>query len=345
MRDILEELTAWSEVGRRFAVARLLQTWGSAPRRPGATMIVDGEGRVAGSVSGGCIEGSVIETARSVLADGVAREITFGVDDEKAWSVGLSCGGEVTVWVEPAWSETAALAWDAIRHAVTAARPVILVTRIKPAPPAMWVLDPAGSEVPGEAGPAPAPAVIESAREAYAARASRVLELDAERFFLHVLPRPDRLLVVGAGHIAVHLVALAREVGFETVVIDPRKTFAQHVRFPVPPDRLLDDWPDQVLPSLNVDEDCYAVLLTHDPKIDDPALYHLLRSPAAYIGALGSRRTHGKRVERLRNAGFSEADVQRIQGPVGLDIGAANPAEIALSILAAVIARKRQKAS
>lgn len=346
MHDIWNTMGTWLAEGKSIAMARVLQTWGSAPRRPGAAMIVDADGNVAGSVSGGCIEGAVIEEALSVLKSGTPRKISFGVDDEKAWTVGLSCGGEVAVWVEPHWIYTGragdAEAWGAVETAVHKKRPVVVATRLDAAAPTHLVVDPDREAVGSWEGSLEA--VLSGAREAYARRTSLVMQVEDADVFYHVMPRPDSLLIVGAGHIAVHLVAIAKELGFDCVVIDPRKIFANNLRFPVPPDRMHTCWPEEVMPEMDLHGDTYAVLLTHDPKIDDPALHVLLRSPVAYIGALGSRKTHTKRSERLRESGFTKEEIGRIRGPVGVSIGAASPAEIAVSIMAEIIATKRKRA-
>jgi len=309
-------------------------------------MIVDSEGNVAGSVSGGCIEGAVIEEALGVLKSGVPRKVIFGVDDEKAWTVGLSCGGEISVWVEPHWINTGragdAEAWGAVETAIHKNRPVVVATRLDAALPAHLAVDPESQAVGSWDGPLEA--VLAGAQEAYAQRTSSVETIEDAEIFYHVMPRPDMLVIVGAGHIAVHLVAIAKELGFECVVIDPRKVFANNLRFPVTPDRMLTGWPEEVMPEMNFHDDSYAVLLTHDPKIDDPALHILLRSPVAYVGALGSRRTHTKRRERLEEMGFTKEEIGKIRGPVGLSIGAASPAEIAISIMAEIIATKRKRA-
>jgi xanthine dehydrogenase accessory factor len=200
---------------------------------------------------------------------------------------------------------------------------------------------PDGSTV-GDFGGATAEGV-QAALAAYADRESREVELAGEPVFIQVFPRKDQLLIIGAAHATLALVAFARQLRFETIVIDPRKVFSDASRFSPPPDRLLQEWPQDVLPGLGLNEDTYAVLLTHDPKIDDPALHRLLRSPVAYIGALGSRRTQEKRRERLRKQGFSEEEIGRIHGPVGLDIGAQTPDEIALSVIAEVVRAKNER--
>ena len=177
--------------------------------------------------------------------------------------------------------------------------------------------------------------------EAYRARESRPVECAAGKGFAHVLPRKDQLLIVGAAHIAVSLVRQARLFGFEITVIDPRGVFAAENRFPVPPDHLHIVWPQEIFPDLDLHEDTYAVLLTHDPKIDDPATHALLKSKVKYIGALGSQKTQAKRRARLEGAGFAKEDISRIHGPIGLPIGAATPDEIALSVMAEIIQVKR----
>jgi len=177
--------------------------------------------------------------------------------------------------------------------------------------------------------------------ENYQHRQNEQVLLEDEPVFVQVFPPKGRLIIIGAGHISVPLVKFARELDFEVVIIDPRKIFAAADRFPVPPDDLLHQWPQEALPQMDLNEETCAVLLTHDPKIDDPALHLLLNSKARYIGALGSGKTHQKRCERLQEAGFSEAAIERIRGPVGLDIGAGTPAEIALSIIAEIVKVKR----
>lgn len=343
MHDIWPTMEQWIAEGRQIAMARVLQAWGSAPRRAGATMLVDGAGRVAGSVSGGCVEGAVVETAASIVEGAPATRLSFGVEDEEAWSLGLSCGGAIAVFVEPHWVSTSQPenrdTWAAVKQAHDQNEPLVVVTRIDPAPVVHAAVSPGGRLLGGSANlPGDLLPLVDAS---LGERRCRVHETSSGSWFLHVLPRKDLLLIVGAGHIAVCLVELARGMGFETVVIDPRCTFADTMRFSVQPNRLIAEWPQQALDRLNVHGDAYAVVLTHDPKIDDPALHRLLRSDACYIGALGSRRTHEKRCARLEKAGFSPDDIGRIHGPVGVDIGAASPAEIALSILAEIVSVKR----
>jgi xanthine dehydrogenase accessory factor len=339
MKDIFQEISGWIAGEEKFAFATVIKTWGSAPRQPGAAMAVTQDLRVAGSVSGGCIEGAVIEEAQKVWEDGKPRLLNFGVSDETAWSVGLSCGGKVEVWVEPhiAFSadKTEKRIWQTLEKVIRQNQPCILLTRLISEKHDHLLVFPDGSQI-GDWAYLNA-AANRRALENYARRETERVLIDGEPVFVQVFPRQDRLLIIGAGHISVPLVKFAKELDFELVVIDPRKIFAAAGRFPVSPDKLLHQWPQEALSQVDLNEETCAVLLTHDPKIDDPALHILLNSKVVYIGALGSRKTHQKRCERLRKAGFSEETIARIRGPVGLDIGAKNPTEIALSIIAEIV--------
>ena len=345
MRDIWQDLIEWTKAGKLFAIARVVQTWRSAPRSAGAGMLVDEAMCVSGSVSGGCIEGAVIEEALEVLQSGTPRKLTSGVEDELALSVGLSCGGQVSVFVEPHWAfaedSGTQVVWDALQQCLRDNEPAVLLTRMSGQGPRHLLVRPENSTA-GDWGMAQEEAE-RLAREAYDQREPEVVELAGGEVFVQVFPRRDQLLIIGAGHITIPLVQYAAALDFETVVVDPRKVFASTERFPVAPDHLIPEWPQEALARRSLNEDTYALLLTHDPKIDDPALLLLLKSPVRYIGALGSRRTHAKRCGRLREAGFDEAAISRIKGPAGLDIGAESPAEMALSMIAEAIAAKRGK--
>lgn len=341
MRDIEAAVRRWHATGTRFALARVVATWGSAPRRPGGAMAVTADLQVAGSLSGGCIEGAVIEEAVRLLAGerGPGR-LEYGIEDERAWSVGLSCGGKLSIYL----TEPRPDLWDAVLDGLARQRPAVLLTRLRAGRASHALIDLDERRTRASSGDADAfSAHAMAAARAFAASSqeSALLEVDGGDTFVHVLPRPDELLIVGAGHIAVHLVAFAHELGFRTVVIDPRRVFAASDRFDVQPDELLAEWPDRVLADRPVTDSTYAVLLTHDPKIDDAAMGHLLPSRAAYIGALGSSRTHARRCARLREAGFDDQAIGRVSGPAGLAIGAVSPAEIALAIMAQVVEAKR----
>ncbi|MCE8545750.1 XdhC family protein [Ruegeria pomeroyi] len=310
---------AWHRQGLGAALATVVETWGSAPRRVGAQLAIGGDGRIEGSVSGGCVEGAVIVEALEALEDGEARLLEFGVSDEDAFAVGLACGGTIRVLVEPVGSVLpepmlaelvdARAARQALAYVVDTARGTRALMR--DAYPERMRMDRSGFEEDG-------------------------------RTFVAVHNPPLRLIVVGAVHIAQALVPMARIAGYDPVVIDPREAFASDARFPG--ETILHDWPDEAVSKLGLDARTALVLLTHDPKLDDPALEAALAADVFYIGALGSTRTHAKRVARMHEAGFTDAQIGRIHGPVGLDIGAAGPAEIAVAILAQMTAVLRGRA-
>ena len=337
MLDIFNEISAWHAAGKDFALATVTRTWGSSPRRAGSSMIISRDLEVAGSVSGGCIEGAVIEAAQETLQSGISQWLSFGVEDESAWSVGLTCGGKVEVLVQRFPGSTSPEVWQTLVAAHTNNQPGVLVTYTLEGQTKHTFVDANGALT----GSSISDDEVDACMEAYNARESRPLDLASGKGFAHVLPRKDQLLIVGAAHIAVSLVRQARLFGFEITVIDPRGVFAAENRFPVPPDHLHISWPQEVFPELDLHEDTYAVLLTHDPKIDDPATHALLKSKVKYIGALGSKKTQQKRRDRLTHAGFSDEDIARIHGPIGLPIGAATPDEIALSVMAEIIQVKR----
>jgi xanthine dehydrogenase accessory factor len=326
--DVLRAALRWRQQGRRTALATVLRTWGSSPRQPGSQLAVNEDREFVGSVSGGCVEGAVIHEALEVMASGKPKTLDFGVSDEDAWAVGLACGGKVRVYVDPVEADEERLLGDLL--SAQRQRGTVLVTRIGHR--GHHLLHPL-DESEGD------PSLLAAARAALARDRSEVVETPAGEVFLQVYNPPLRMLVVGAVHIAQALAPMAAMCGFDVTVIDPRRAFASDARFPSV--RLLRGWPEEVLPTLAIDHRTAVVTLSHDPKLDDPALEAALRSPAFYVGALGSRRTHAKRVARLTEKGFSEQDVARIRAPVGLDIGAVSPAEIALSALAQVVEQLR----
>jgi xanthine dehydrogenase accessory factor len=357
MRDIWEEQLKWLESGEPFVLARVIRTWRSAPRKSGAGMLI-AKGvdnaplpKVLGSVSGGCIEGAVIEEALEVLVSGESRKISFGIEDDLALSAGLSCGGEVTVLLEKHWAFSTMLetkkVWNALQSCIRNNEPAILISALpkengsSAENPTPLLILPEGENVGGMQNNFEEVSAL--AEEAYKERENKIVEIGGEEYFMQIFPRRDQLLIIGAGHITIPLVRFAKELDFLTVVIDPRTVFANPERFPVPPDQLISKWPEDVLPDFPLNEDTYAILLTHDPKIDDPALHILLKNKLTYIGALGSSRTHAKRCARLEEAGFDTASIAQIKGPAGADIGAETAAEIALSMIAEVVAAKHGK--
>lgn len=301
---------AWHRAGKGAALATVIETWGSAPRPRGAQLAVSGEAEIAGSVSGGCVEGAVVAEALDAIADGRHRVLEYGVSDDDAFAVGLACGGTIRILLEPVGGTLAPDLLAALVERRAAGNAVGQATDIETG--ATHLVD-------------------DVARRLAEDRSD--FEEDGRTFVTLHAP-PLRLVVVGGVHIAQALVPMARLAGYAATVIDPREAFASVDRFPGT--ALAHDWPDAALAALAPDGRTAVVLLTHDPKLDDPALGVALRSPAFYVGALGSTRTHAKRVERLREGGFSEGEIARIDAPIGLDIGARTPGEIAVAILAAM---------
>lgn len=335
MNDILADVSRWLEDGGRVAVATVVETWGSAPRRPGAKMALTSDGRITGSVSGGCVESAVVRIGQDVLETGVPQLATFGVADETAWEVGLACGGSITVLVEPLDPDELQFEGE-----VSEAAGRGLVATVIDGPEAGDKLFWRDGRVVYSSLP---PAITESvASLASGIDVPQRVELDdGALLFLDPLRPSPELVIVGGAHIAVALVRLATTLGYRTTVIDPRRAFGSPERFP-DAGRLLQRWPAKALAGMDLTEDTAVITLSHDPKIDDPALLAAVGSPAFYIGALGSRRTHAERSERLRSQGVTEDQLARIHAPIGLEIGAADPEEIALAILAEVVAERRR---
>jgi xanthine dehydrogenase accessory factor len=268
------------------------------------------------------------------MESGKPKILAFGVSNDQAWSVGLTCGGKVTVFLEPVSRQKSLN--ERLYSGLQQHDPCILVSQLREDVHQRSLVFPDGSQ----AGPALPAEVVEAARNAYRSRKSLQTSLDSGEWFIRIFPRPSRLLIIGAAHIAVDLVHLAHYFGFEPIVIDPRGIFTDRTVFTTPPKELIRDWPAEVLPKFEFDAYTYAVLLSHDPKIDDQALHLLLESDIAYIGALGSSRTHAKRVARLEEAGYSTEAIGRIHGPIGVPISARSAREIALSIIAELISVK-----
>ncbi|MBF9058845.1 XdhC/CoxI family protein [Rhodobacterales bacterium HKCCSP123] len=322
MSDSLERMPElaleWHRAGRGAVVATVVETWGSAPRAVGAQMVVSGEGEMEGSVSGGCVEGAVVVEAMDLVGSGAAKLLEFGVSDDEAFAVGLACGGRIRVLVEPVGGALPVALLEELVAARAARRPVAYVADLE-----------------GDARRLDGP---EAWGERFRMDRSGVEE--DGRTFVHVHNPPLRMLVVGAVHIAQALVPMARIAGYDVKLIDPRPAFGAAARFPGVD--IVEDWPDEALGALGLDPRTAVVTLTHDPKLDDPAIRAALGSDVFYLGCLGSSRTHAKRVARLEEAGFASDDIARIHAPVGLDIGARGPAEIAVSVLAEVTQRLRK---
>ena len=308
----------WHRAGKGVALATVVETWGSAPRRVGSQLVISGEAEIEGSVSGGCVEGAVVAEALDAIEAGKPVMLEYGVSDDDAFAVGLACGGTIRVLVEPIGAVMPVALLEDLVLARESRLPVAYVTGLT--------------------------TERRLVREGFADRFRRDrsgFEDDGETFVAIHNP-PLRLIIVGAVHIAQALVPMARIAGFDPLLIDPRESFGSEARFPG--ETILHDWPDEGVAAYGLDTRTALVLLTHDPKLDDPALEAALRSDVFYIGALGSTRTHAKRVARLTDKGFTEAEITRIHGPIGLDIGAAGPAEIAVAVMAQLIGVLRQGA-
>ncbi len=320
----LSQLARWQQNGSRVAIATVVRAWGSSPRPPGSHLVVNEEGEFFGSVSGGCIEAAVIIQAQEVIEGGKARQMEFSVSDDQAWEVGLTCGGSIDVYVESVDAEALSALLDAFRDK----RDVAQVTRLEDGLKSRLYAESEEGDLTltGEQSAA--------ARSMLCTGSSGLLSQAGEELFVRSYVQSWRMIIVGAVHIAQILAPMARLAGCEVIVVDPRSGFGNADRFPAI--TLRSDWPDEALEALAIDNQTAVVMLSHDPKIDDPALHVALKSQAFYIGCLGSRRTHAMREERLTEAGLGDY-LGRINAPVGIRLGGRAPAEIAVSILAEVI--------
>lgn len=331
--SLLATALAWLAEGRGVAMATVIETWGSAPQPVGSQLLIDAAGNFLGSVSGGCVEAEVVAQAADVIANGTPKDLAFGVEDATAWKVGLACGGAIRVFVEPVAPGNAGSPEGMLHRLlrdVAARRAVALITNLATG---AWSL----AHASGDVGQGLTPALHDAFR---CDKSVKLAGVDGE-LFINVFNPTPRLIVVGAVHIAQQLVPMARALGHEVIVLDPRSAFATQERFG--DTRIVREWPDEALPKIGLDARTALIALTHDPKLDDPALTMALASDAFYVGALGSRKTHAKRVERLLQAGVPAADIERIHAPIGLDLGAQGAAEIALSIVAEITAVQRGK--
>ena len=354
MKELLAALAAWRADGVDIGRAVVVRTFGSAPRPEGAVLLAAADGRIAGSVSGGCVEGAACEEIERARRDGVARVIRYGISDEQAWDVGLACGGTIDVLVEPTVRpEVVAAATDAARQAGSVGRAVVIPLPIDAPGPDF------GSHPPGAGEPPADPLVIEldgrltgslgtadldaelvrAGLAALASGTSRTIELAGRSLFIETYPSRPRLVVVGAVQVAIPLTAMARELGFETIVVDGRAAFATRERFPSV-DQLVVGWPDEVADAIGLGPADAIAVLTHDVKFDEPAIIAGLHHGCRYVGAVGSRKTQLDRQARLLAAGVTPDELARLRGPVGLDLGGRAPAETALAILAEIVAER-----
>jgi xanthine dehydrogenase accessory factor len=346
VRDILDQITKWWDAGETFGLATVVNTFRSAPREPGAALAVSAGGEVVGSVSGGCVEGAVYELAQEVRQTGEPVMQTYGVSDDAAFEVGLTCGGIIELFVEPVsrqrYPELAEVA-----AAIRAGDPVAVVTVIS-GPGVVGARRIVRPEGQGSgslgAGNRLDQAVDDDARGMLAQGLTGVRHygehgerrLDDLSVFVQSFAPPPRMLVFGAIDFAAAVARAGKFLGYRVTVCDARPIFATHARFP-DADEVIVDWPHRYLASTEVDQRTVICVLTHDPKFDVPVLEVALRRPAAYIGAMGSRRTHEDRLARLREAGMTEDEIARLRSPIGLDLGARTPEETAVSVAAELI--------
>jgi xanthine dehydrogenase accessory factor len=306
MREVLSELTEWTEAGEEIALATVVETWGSSPRPLGSKMVVTRSGKMAGSVSNGCIEGAVFEEAQKVLKSGEPKVAAFGVADDVAFDVGLACGGHIEVFVQPLVRVHEQLI-EMLQRDV----PATLRTNLVTGEAELVEGAPSGSELARREGDV----------------------------FVEPFRRPAHLIIIGAIHIAIPLHRLAKLMGYRVTIVDARAKFATKERFPEA-DELIVAWPDEAIARLEIDNSSYVVILTHDPKFDLPALRSVLGKNAGYVGAIGSRKTNQNRFDALRAEGFSEDQLAQVHGPIGLDLGGRGAEETALGILAEITATR-----
>ena len=347
MKEILGDLDRWRARGLAVAVARVVDLEGSGPRLPGAAMAVTSGSEVAGSVSGGCVEGAVVVEALDAIESDRGRMVTFGYSDDEAFAVGLTCGGTVHLFVEPFdWGDL----YARLRDDLAAETPVALATVIDgPGAGAKMLIRPDGETV-GSLGPAGLNRVVErDARGELAAGRSGVRHYgengeareEAVSVFVESFAPPPRMIVFGAVDFTAALVKVAKVLGYRVTVCDAREVFATARRFPTA-DEVVVSWPDRLLASVGAGlgpRDAVCVL-THDAKFDVPAIVAALATDVGYIGVMGSRRTHEDRTARLVEAGLTAADLARLRSPIGLDIGARTPEETAVSIVSEIIVER-----
>jgi xanthine dehydrogenase accessory factor len=343
MRDLVSELTRWWDKDEPFALATVVSVRGSAPRQPGASMAVSADGEVVGSVSGGCVEGAVYELAEEVLRTHEPVLQTYGISDEDAFSVGLTCGGILDILVRQVDKQRPEFA--SVAASIANEEPVALATVISgdatvAAQVAVWA-----GKVEGSLGAEGLDiAVIDDARGMLAQGQTGVRHYgpkgerrqDEVAVFVESFNPPPRMLVFGAIDFAAAVARIGKYLGYRVTVCDARPIFATEKRFP-DADEVVCEWPHRFLAGVDVDERTVITVLTHDPKFDVPLLEVALRTPARYIGAMGSRRTHDDRLARLRELGFTEEQLGRLRSPIGLDLGARTPEETAVSIAAEIV--------
>ncbi len=334
MKEYLSQINTFLKENKKLVIATVVKTWGSAPRQVGACMIVSDDGDILGSVSGGCVEGAVLKKAAEVFTDGQPQYLKFNVSDNTAWSVGLSCGGALDVFVEMFLAHSSPDIWRELQISFENNKRVAIYASLAEKMPPLKFLRTVEGKIIGNNPDVVMEKYLDSASTP---AKTQTFELENQLYLTQVFPKKSKLIIIGSTHITVDLVAFAHDFDFETIVIDPRGVFTEKINYPVRPSQMITDWPAEILPAYDLDESAFGILLTHDPKIDDQAMHIFLNSEMAYIGALGSKKSHEKRVQRLKEAGFSEDLIRKIHAPIGLDIHARTAKEISLSIMAELI--------
>lgn len=333
MLDIIDMINQWKQDNRKIALATVVKTWGSAPRREGSKLGVTSDMSMIGSVSGGCVEGAVVEEAVAGLKDGKPRLLKFGVADDTAWEVGLTCGGSIEVYVEPldlTW-------WEKVSEKAQHDEYAVTVTVLEGDEIGAKVLFDNDGTVLYQTSNV-TDALCQAMQEvAQSANKTGTTTLGETRVMVDIQASRPHLILVGGVHVSIPLQEMARQVGFRVSIVDPRSAFASEERFPNVAN-IMHTYPDQALTELGLDRNTYLAVLTHDPKIDDKALTTALPANIPYVGVLSSSRTHEKRVARLKEAGITDEQIAQIRTPIGIEIGSSTPEEIALCILAEIVA-------
>lgn len=353
MKDVIERLEAWQAEGLDVGRGVVVRTFGSAPRYVGSSLLWSSDGRIAGSVSGGCVEGATTQEIDAARDSGHARVIRYGITDEEAWGVGLACGGTIDVLVQPLIAPEIVKAASVTARGRTGGRAVVTVlpddapgpdagqhqrgdgeTPVEP-----WVIH-ADGRMEGSSGSSDVDEGLkQAAAQALATGRSRIVDLEGHQYFVEAFPVRPRIVIVGAVPVAMSLVRQARELGYETVVIDGRPTFATRERFP-DVDQLIVGWPDEVADDIELGPEDAVAVLSHDAKFDEPAILEALRRGCRYVGAIGSRTAQASRRQRLLALGVDATALARLHGPIGLDLGGREPAETALAIMAEVVGER-----
>jgi xanthine dehydrogenase accessory factor len=356
MRNLTADIEKWQDQGKEIAQATVVHVWGSAPRPLGSRMAISSDGDISGSVSGGCVEGAVVEVARAVIESGLPKLVRFDVTNDEAWSVGLTCGGVLEVFI--AVLNSGAGAQQALESELAADRISTLATIVDgPGAGNQLLIRSDGSRA-GDLGSPDLDAwatwAASSDLHGNPARRRKIETRDGEvapeegpyevvDVFIEVKAPLPRLIIIGAVHVAIPLVSFAKTLGFRTIVVDPRSAFATEERF-AHADEIIVKWPEEALAEIGVNPTTSVAVLSHDLKIDVPALRAALASPARYVGALGSKKTQAKRVVALQEDGVPDEQIARIHSPIGLDIGGRKAEEIALSVIAEVVAASHGRA-